>query len=230
MEPMFWALYARSYDRLAAYYPPYAELVCDVCAAVRENAGGSGQVVDIGCGTGNLSVSLAGLGYKVLGLDFSPGMLRRARAKATAGTSFVRADLGEGLPLPDASVDVVTCVHALYVMTDPVGLVREAARVLRDDGVLVLVTMQRAVSPLTYASDLFGRLGLAHGLRVGVKLLGVQFWNLVIDTRAARGSYALMEEQRLRDCLDAAGFRVVSVAPTYTTGASIMAVCTKGRD
>ena len=40
--------------------------------------------LDVGCGTGSLSVMLAGLGYHVTGIDLSPAMLARAEAKAAA--------------------------------------------------------------------------------------------------------------------------------------------------
>src|SRR5204863_8264021 len=43
-----------------------------------------GTVLDIGCGTGSLSVVLAGLGYEVTGIDLSPEMISLANAKALA--------------------------------------------------------------------------------------------------------------------------------------------------
>jgi len=46
--------------------------------------GPGARVLDIGCGTGSLSLVLAGLGLQVRGIDLSPGMLARAQAKAAA--------------------------------------------------------------------------------------------------------------------------------------------------
>src|SRR5215218_7353193 len=42
----------------------------------------SATVLDIGCGTGSLSIVLAGLGHKVTGVDLSPSMISLAQAKA----------------------------------------------------------------------------------------------------------------------------------------------------
>ncbi len=41
-------------------------------------------ILDVGCGTGSLSVVVAGLGHQVVGLDVSPAMIARAQAKASA--------------------------------------------------------------------------------------------------------------------------------------------------
>ena len=55
------------------------------------------RIADLGCGTGTLSVLLADAGYAVDGVDFSPAMVARARAKAAGrdGVTFVVADAGD---------------------------------------------------------------------------------------------------------------------------------------
>src|SRR5215212_5515303 len=45
----------------------------------------SATVLDIGCGTGSLSIVLAELGHKVTGIDLSPSMISHAQAKAAHG-------------------------------------------------------------------------------------------------------------------------------------------------
>jgi SAM-dependent methyltransferase len=56
-----------------------------------ERAGASSAVLEIGCGTGRLTLPLARAGHEVTGIDLSPAMLSRARAKLAAEPDEVRA-------------------------------------------------------------------------------------------------------------------------------------------
>lgn len=95
------------------------------------------RVADLGCGTGTLSTLLTELGYDVTGLDFSPEMIRLARAKAPE-VSFVEAD-ASAPPLDPSSYDVVLSRHVLWAMPDPAGALARWADLLNDGGRLVLV-------------------------------------------------------------------------------------------
>ena len=82
------------------------------------------RVADLGCGTGTLSLLLAEQGYAVDGLDFSPAMVQRARAKAGHVATFTQGDAAEP-PLDHAAYDVVLSRHVLWALPDPaVGLAR----------------------------------------------------------------------------------------------------------
>jgi SAM-dependent methyltransferase len=95
------------------------------------------RVADLGCGTGTLALLLTEEGYDVTGLDVSPEMVRRARAKVP-GVVFVEAD-ASAPPLGPASYDVVLSRHVLWAMPDPGAALRRWADLLRDGGRLVLV-------------------------------------------------------------------------------------------
>src|ERR1700704_868832 len=66
---------------------------------------GSLDALDVGCGTGFLSLELAGRGHRVSGIDFAPQMLAEARKKAAGQGAAVRFEEGdaEQLPFPAAS-------------------------------------------------------------------------------------------------------------------------------
>jgi SAM-dependent methyltransferase len=98
------------------------------------------RIVDLGCGTGTLSVLLAEAGYDVDGLDFSPRMIELAERKADGitGVSFLQADAFEP-PLPGATYDVVLCRHVLWAMPDPAAALRRWLRLLRPAGRVLLV-------------------------------------------------------------------------------------------
>lgn len=100
----------------------------------------SGPVVDLGCGPAQVSQYLIGAGHQVVGIDFAPAMLAAA-AKLVPQAGLVAADL-LALPLRDASCAAVVasyCLHHLPKAWLP-GALRGIRRVLRPNGVLVIVT------------------------------------------------------------------------------------------
>lgn len=94
---------------------------------------GTLRVLDLGAGTGLLTRTLVELGYQVIAVDPSEGMLREL-ARAVPQVA-VRTGVGEELPLPDADVDAVTVAQAWHWM-DEAAAGAECARVLRAGGVL----------------------------------------------------------------------------------------------
>jgi len=95
-----------------------------------------GVALDAACGTGRHAEYLASLGHKVIGVDISPDMLAKARAKIPAG-DFHEADLHH-LPLPDDYVDIIVCALALTHVSELAPVFVEFVRVLRPGGHLVI--------------------------------------------------------------------------------------------
>jgi SAM-dependent methyltransferase len=96
------------------------------------------DVLELGCGAAQWSISLAGRGARVTGLDITSEQLAHARAAAEAAgvaLDLVQAS-AEDVPLPDASFDVVFCDHGAIGWADPLVLIPEAARLLRPGGLL----------------------------------------------------------------------------------------------
>ncbi|MGW4206525.1 class I SAM-dependent methyltransferase [Lentzea sp. NPDC004789] len=101
----------------------------------------SSEVVDLGCGTGSLSVLLAAAGHRVQGVDLSTRMLSAAMAKARAAgvtAEFAQGDATEP-PCASGSADVVLARHVLWALPDPATALEAWVRLLRPDGRLVLV-------------------------------------------------------------------------------------------
>lgn len=95
------------------------------------------DVLELGCGTGKNTTSLAEHARTVIALDFSSGMLARARERVRkAHVRFVHHDVREPWPVPDAGVDVVVGNLVLEHVADLTPVYAEAARVLRPGGQL----------------------------------------------------------------------------------------------
>jgi SAM-dependent methyltransferase len=100
---------ARRYDGALA---DSALLACDV-AFVRQHFPPLGRVIDLGCGTGRLSVSLAQAGHRVLAVDLSEAMLAMVNEKARVANvaiDCIKANIVDLAALADASFDAAACL------------------------------------------------------------------------------------------------------------------------
>jgi ubiquinone/menaquinone biosynthesis C-methylase UbiE len=104
-------------------------------------AGGALDALDVGCGTGFLTLELAARGHRVVGIDLALAMLEAARGKAAAQGLAVRFETAdaEQLPYPPASFDLVISRHVLWTLPNPQAAVADWLRVLRPGGRLAII-------------------------------------------------------------------------------------------
>jgi demethylmenaquinone methyltransferase / 2-methoxy-6-polyprenyl-1,4-benzoquinol methylase len=108
------------------------------------------RVLDVACGTGDLSLVLEGAGAaRVVGLDFCRPMLEIARRKAVSDARHVPFIEGDALRLPfaDESFDVVTIAFGLRNLSSVEEGLRELRRVLRPAGRIAVLEFSDPVVP-----------------------------------------------------------------------------------
>lgn len=96
--------------------------------AMRKRGFDRGLVVDLGCGSGILSQSLAEAGYEVLGIDISPAMIALARDRVPGGTFRVASLLTVDLPRCIAVAAVGECFNYLF---DQANLLPSLSKLLK---------------------------------------------------------------------------------------------------
>ena len=159
-QQVAWA--AGDYAAVGTRLLPTAELLCE---AVDLRAGE--RVLDVACGNGNAALAAARRFCRVVGVDFVPALLDRARQRADAeglDVTFQEAD-AEALPFPDASFDVVLSTCGAMFAPDQEQTARELLRVCRPGGRIGMVNWV----PDSYVGELFRTIGRylppAPGLR-----------------------------------------------------------------
>ena len=100
------------------------------------------SVLDAGCGSGVFLRLAADRGARVHGLDASPELVARARARV-GGAAEVRVGDLEALPYEDASFDLVAGFNSFFFADDLVGALREAGRVARPGAPVVIQVWSR---------------------------------------------------------------------------------------
>ncbi len=120
-------------------------------AALYAHVPDAGQVLDLGCGTGNIAYSLAASGMQVTACDISKEMLRHAENQDLSGmVEWVSLDTGwQALPFLSDTFDAIIAASVLEYVESPDGVMRECARVLRPGGVIVC-TMPNPAHPVRW--------------------------------------------------------------------------------
>jgi len=97
------------------------------------------SILEIGCGTGKNTMFLAQIGARVHALDFSQGMIEKAKEKVTAeNVKFEIADLTQRWPCESRAYDLVICNLVLEHIEDLSHVFSEAFRVLEQGGIFLI--------------------------------------------------------------------------------------------
>lgn len=158
------------------------------------------RVLDLGVGTG-MCLKYYPRDVKVIGMDLSPGMLAKAQDKVDEhGLDNVDLILGNALetPFADHSFDHVVISHTISVVSEPNRLLREAKRLVKPDGRIIVLNHFRSTKPVVgwferVTNPIFVKIGWRSDLSleecldgVGLQVLyhfkmsAVDVWQIVV--------------------------------------------------
>lgn len=115
-----------------------------------------GRVLEVGVGTGK-NLKFYNRDCNVIGIDFSPGMLKKARERAKYFDNVTLYEMDvQNLEFPDNSFDTVVATCVFCSVPDPVKGFKELNRVCKPDGRLVFLEHVRSENPaMGWLMDLF---------------------------------------------------------------------------
>jgi ubiquinone/menaquinone biosynthesis C-methylase UbiE len=136
-----WDRQAPSYDKrnLKIYESAYELSIKKIRAALSPDQ----RVLEIGCGTGIISLGIAPFVESVVATDISPQMIAVAKSKADSASITnveFRVSDGYALPYDDQAFDAFLLFNVLHFVKEPTAMIREAHRLLKPSGYLVSAT------------------------------------------------------------------------------------------
>jgi demethylmenaquinone methyltransferase/2-methoxy-6-polyprenyl-1,4-benzoquinol methylase len=158
-------------------------------------------LLDLACGTGDLSRLALHSDYRVIGADLSAGMLAANRT----GVPLLQADCSQ-LPFPDGSFDGLVCGYALRNFADLAGALAETARVIRPGGRIALLEVDAPRSA-------FLRAGYGVWFKKVVPRLGAALSDREAYDYLPRSVAYLPPTPALRQVLTDAGYSGVGIRP-----------------
>lgn len=135
----YWSRRSQTFDLAFGHRIPEGPEFDAWAAAIRAHLGPEPRhVLELACGTGEVTRLLLSLGHEVTALDFSEAMLSVARRKhaGAKGLRFLLAD-AENPMEPDESYDAIVCRHLVWTLTTPEQAFAEWYRMLKPGGMLL---------------------------------------------------------------------------------------------
>jgi 2-polyprenyl-3-methyl-5-hydroxy-6-metoxy-1,4-benzoquinol methylase len=154
------------------------------CRAVMKHCSTGGRILDIGCSTGNFLDTLRQCGWEVHGVEPSPVAATYAREQL--GLSVFNGTL-EDAQFDTGTFDVVTMWDVIEHLPDPAGSLREIARILKDNGLLVVATPQLD----SLDARLFGRFWIGYEIPRHLTIFSLR----TLSQMAARAGFVLVDSR-----------------------------------
>lgn len=145
------------------------------------------NLLDLGCGNGNLLTQLVRSGFVLTGVDLSEAMIEQARQRLDGYAELIAADAGH-LPFPADAFDVLVCNASFHHYPEPEAALKEMHRVLRPGGTLLI-----------------GECYMAQPLRAAMNVL-IRF--------SPDGDHHFYGKRELSSLLEAHGFAIQSIRKT----------------
>lgn len=133
------------WQRVASLYSPFMEkgngrLYDDICAEISSKLRKNMTVLELACGSGQLTFRLADKVERWEATDFSPNMISEAQKQFVPANLHLSVQDATDLPYADGSFDAVVIANALHIMPEPDKAMAEICRVLKNGGTLYAPT------------------------------------------------------------------------------------------
>ncbi|MBN1146547.1 MAG: class I SAM-dependent methyltransferase [Anaerolineales bacterium] len=190
-EELYWGRLAASYDRDGEYIIGDAILQAIEERLLKEQR--LGHAVEFGCGTGYFTKVIAGNATHVIATDLSETMLQVARTQlgGLGNVTIKQADCRNS-SFPAESFDTVILANVVHVIDQPAQCLREANRILRHRGSLIIVD--------------FTGYGMSLARKIKVAFRYLSKWG-----RPPRGGQHDLSPEQLVRLVEDSGFRVKDV-------------------
>jgi SAM-dependent methyltransferase len=144
----YWDADADTYDRASGHAPRSAAVLAAWRGELaRRLPPAPARVLDVGAGTGFLSLLVASLGHQVTALDLSPGMLGRLRQRAEAAGLAVETVVGPA-DEPPTGFDAVVERHVLWTLPDPEATLAAWCRAAEGGTLVAIESVWGAADPV----------------------------------------------------------------------------------
>ncbi len=132
------------WQRVAKLYAPFmkssSRLYAQICSGIRPHLRPEMEVLELACGSGQLSFPLAGQVRRWEATDFSPAMISEAQKRPCPAPLHFSVEDATALPYTPHSFDVVVISNALHIMPHPEQALAQVRRVLKPQGLLFAPT------------------------------------------------------------------------------------------
>jgi len=163
---------------------------------ILEVEGASGELVDVGCGRGDLFPQLPRSIPSYIGID----LVRYDGFPDSPAARFRKSDLNQGLPVEDGVTDVAVSIETIEHLENPRALFRELLRVLRPGGLLVVTTPNQlsGLSKLCFVvKDSFAAFQPVHYPAHITALLPADLMNIGTELRLEGGRIVYSDDGRI---------------------------------
>lgn len=158
------------WQRFAKLYSPFMEkgssqIYEQICTEAAPYLNKDMNVLELACGSGQLSFRLAGNAKQWEATDFSENMITEAKKKPRPRNLYFAVQDAKNLPYADETFDAVMIANALHIMPEPDKAMAEIRRVLKSGGMLFAPTFVHGE-------------GAGHRLRIrGMNLIGFKTYS-----------------------------------------------------
>lgn len=218
LDQNFWAKYFKYYDLLNELIP-YRETLELMISKIPP---GYKNIIDMGCGTGNLIKLLSDSRNDVIitGIDYSDQALNIAKNKLINRDKifFLKVDLREKLPFKDGEFDVVLIHNVLYTIDESYrpGFIKEIFRLLKDGGVVITCNLNKDFKPYNIYNYHIKRSIKKNGLirtmfeifKYIYPTIKIFYYNKLIKRENSSGGYKFFDKGEQGDLFKEVGFLV----------------------